>query len=173
MSIDRYYTTAVRIEDFSTQDNSQEKPGSDEKVLEEFLKKFLDKFRDSMDDDFNTALAIGTIFELIRILNKYMDDKPSGQKAIELITKSKGLLNGSGNVLNIFTRTPEQWYKALMVVKNIGFEEEDILKKIDERQKARDSKDWETADTIRKELEEKGIILEDKKDRTRWKVRIS
>jgi len=34
-----------------------------------------------MDDDFNTALAIGNIFELIRTVNKYLDGKPAGKKA--------------------------------------------------------------------------------------------
>lgn len=173
VSIDRYYTTVERIRDFLSQDNSKVRMSADEKVLEYFLREFLDKFKAAMDDDFNTALAIGNIFELVRVLNKYMDSKPSGQKAVELITESRDRLNESGNVLNIFTRTPEQWYKALIAIKNIGFKEEDIITKIDERQKARELKDWAAADTIREELEEKGIILEDKKDGTGWKVKIS
>ncbi len=171
-SIDRYYTTAVRIRDFFTQDNNTGSPASEEKALETLQEKFLDKFNDAMDDDFNTALAIGTIFELIRVLNKYMDGKPSGSKAVELITRSRDFLNKTGNVLNIFTRTPEEWYKALMSVRNIDLTEENIASKITERQKARDQMDWAAADSIRKELEEKGIILEDKKDGTNWKVKI-
>ena len=46
------------------------------------------------------------------------------------------------------------------------------LEKIKERREARQKKDWHPADAIRKELEEKGIILEDKKDRTDWKVKV-
>jgi cysteinyl-tRNA synthetase len=83
------------------------------------------------------------------------------------------LLIESGGVLNIFTRTPEAWYKALMAVKKIDITEDGIALKIQERQKARESKDWAAADGIRKELEEKGIILEDRKDGTGWKVKIS
>ncbi|MEW6109078.1 MAG: cysteine--tRNA ligase [Nitrospirota bacterium] len=173
VSIDRYYTTAMRIRDFLSQGNPVNKPGPDEKALEEMLDKFPDRFNEAMDDDFNTALAIGNIFELIRMLNKYMDGRPSGQKAVEIIKKSGDLLNESGNVLNIFTRTPEQWYKALMAVKNIGFTEVDIVMKIKERQEARERKNWAVADAIRKELEGKGIILEDKKEGTSWKVKVS
>ena len=43
-----------------------------------------------MDDDFNTALGVGHIFELIREVNKYLDSKPSGHNANELVSKTKG-----------------------------------------------------------------------------------
>ncbi len=171
-SIDRYYTTVLRIRDFLSQESTKEKPGSDEKALSDLLTKFLDKFREAMDDDFNTALAIGTIFELIRMLNKYMDGRPSGKKALELIKNADEMLREAGNVLNLFHRTPEQWYRELMAVKGIGFTEDDILARIRERQAARDRKDWAEADRIRNELDEKGILLEDRKDGTGWKVRV-
>jgi cysteinyl-tRNA synthetase len=171
-SIDRFYTTEMRIRDFLSQDNSVDKAAADEKALEELVRGFPSSFSDAMDDDFNTALAIGHIFELIRVLNKYMDGRPSGQGAVEAIRRSGNLLHDAGNVLNIFTRSPEDWYRALMTIKNISLTEEDIAAKIVQRRNAREEKDWATADRIRKELEEKGIILEDKKDGTSWKVKV-
>ena len=59
-----------------------------------------------------------------------------------------------------------------MKIRKLGLSENDILQKIKERQEARKNKDWTSADKIRRELEEKDIILEDKKDRTDWKVRV-
>jgi len=171
-SIDRFYTTEMRIRDFLSQDNSGDKAAADEKALEELVSRFPSSFSEAMDDDFNTALAIGHIFELIRVLNKYMDGRPSGQGAVEVIRRSGNLLHDAGNVLNIFTRSPEDWYRALMTIKNISLTEEDIAAKIVQRRNAREEKDWATADRIRKELEEKGIILEDKKDGTSWKVKV-
>ncbi len=172
LSIDRYYTTLTRIEDFLKESSDKVKTTAEEKTLEDVLSSFMDKFRESMDDDFNTALALGHIFELIREVNKYLDSKPSGQKARELISKTADLLNQSGKVLNIFNRRPEEWYDALMVTKRISFSKADILDKIKQRQDARHTKDWAAADSIRKELEAQGIILEDKKDGSTWKVRI-
>jgi cysteinyl-tRNA synthetase len=125
-----------------------------------------------MDDDFNTALAIGTIFELIRMLNKYLDGKPSGSGAVALVNKAEELLKEAGSILNIFSRTPEEWNKALMRFKCPNVTEELILSKIEERQKARGNKDWAAADAIRKELEDKGVVLEDKKEGTAWKVKV-
>lgn len=171
-SIDRYYSTILRTRDFLSQDNSKDKAAADEKVLEEMLDKFPATFREAMDDDFNTALAVGHIFELIRTLNKYMDGKPSGGKAAALITKTMELLKDAGGVLNIFRRTPEEWYRALMAIKHIVLTEGAIEAKIGERQAARQAKDWAAADRIRDELEESGVILEDKKDGTGWKIKI-
>ncbi|MBM4141775.1 MAG: cysteine--tRNA ligase [Nitrospira sp.] len=183
ISIDRYYTTIIRINDFpgtlmvSTSLEKGDKElrevsSNAEKTLETVLLSFRERFEDAMDDDFNTALALGHIFELIRDVNRFLDSKPYSLKAKELLSKAKGLLSEAGSVLNIFSRTPDEWYRSLMEIKKIGLSEKDISDKINQRQDARQKKDWAMADVIRKELEEKGIILEDKKDRTEWKVKV-
>ncbi|GAB4419509.1 MAG: hypothetical protein OHK0032_15380 [Thermodesulfovibrionales bacterium] len=172
-SLDRYYTTLIRIEDFLRGEAGSPKPSVEEKTLEETLSTFMNRFKEAMDDDFNTAQALGYIFELIREVNRFLDTRPSGQKAKELVLKTKDLLFQTGNVLNIFSKSPGEWYDSLMKTKNIPFTKEEILDRIRQRQEARQMKDWARADAIRKELEEKGIILEDKKDGTAWKVSIS
>jgi cysteinyl-tRNA synthetase len=172
-SIDRYYTTAIRMDDFleSTHDTQKElsKTGQSYKQL---LSAFREKFEEAMDDDFNTALAFGHIYELIRECNRFLDGKPSGQESGELIQKTKKLLTEAGKVLNIFNRTPLAWYRSLMEIKKIGLSEENIHEQIRNRQEARNRKDWQTADVVRRKLEEKGIILEDKKSRTDWKIKV-
>jgi cysteinyl-tRNA synthetase len=171
-SIDRYYTTSARIGDFLEQDHSKEKEGADENLLADLLAKFPGKFAEAMDDDFNTALAIGNIFELIRVVNKYLDGRPSGKKAVELASKARDLLKETGGVLNIFRRTYEEWGRSLMSLKCPDLSEKFIMARIKERRAAREKKDWAASDRIRKELEERGIILEDKKEGTGWKVKI-
>ena len=172
-SLDRYYTTAVRINDFLEKEydtgGEQSKAG---KVFEETLLSFRGKFDEAMDDDFNTALALGHVFELIREANRFLDHKPSGSKDSGLPLKTKELLREAGDILNLFKRVPYEWYLSLMKIRSIGVSEKEILEKIKERREARERKDWHAADAIRKELEEKGLILEDKKDRTDWKVRV-
>ncbi len=170
LSIDRYYTTVLRINDFL------DTPGAKEKdlnavELEELLSSFKDKFHNAMNDDFNTASALGHIFELIREANKFLDSKPSGQKANDIVVRTRDLLAEVGGVLNIFNKTAREWYSALMTVKHIDISESDLDSRIQERQKAREAKDWAAADVIRNELAEKGIILEDKSDGTRWKIK--
>ncbi len=172
-SIDRYYSTIVRINDFLLKEPVAKEGFSDAgKIFEELILSFKENLEEAMDDDFNTALALGHIFELIREANRFLDNKPSGLKDRELLLKTKKLLFEAGNILNIFNRTPDEWYRSLMNIRKVGLSEKDIFDKIKERQDARQRKDWHMADTIRKELEEKGIILEDKKDRTDWKIKV-
>ncbi len=170
-SLDRYYSTIARIDDFLlyAKETPEKIPTAE---LEMALEKLKDRFEEAMDDDFNTALAIGHIFELIREVNKFLDSKPSGHEAKALLKKTKEILGTIGNVLNLFNRNPAEWNLALLKSKKIPLTLTDIEQKIKDRQIARQNKDWSTADSIRKELEEKGIILEDKKERTDWKVKI-
>ncbi len=171
LSIDRYYTTVIRIDDFLETAGKKDKIASSEE-LENLLSSFKEKFHTAMDDDFNTALALGNIFELIREVNRFLDSKPSGQKARDLVVRTNELLAEIGGVLNIFNKTPKEWYSALMKVKEIDLTEDDLQDRIAERQKAREAKDWGAADDVRNELAEKGIILEDKKDGTGWKIKV-
>jgi len=59
-----------------------------------------------------------------------------------------------------------------MKTKKIDISEDDLNRRITERQDARSRKDWAAADEIRGELADKGIILEDKKDGTAWKIKV-
>jgi cysteinyl-tRNA synthetase len=125
-----------------------------------------------MDDDFNTAQALGHIFELVREVNRFLDTKPAGEKSREVIQSAEKSLSRMGSILNLFKRTPEGWNSDLLAVKKIPLTPTSIEEKIRERKAARDGKDWARADAVRKELEDRGIILEDKRDRTSWKVKI-
>ena len=54
---------------------------------------------------------------------------------------------------------------------NLKLSEKDILKKIEERNLARDKKDYELADKIRNEFLHKGVLIEDKDGKTLWKIK--
>jgi cysteinyl-tRNA synthetase len=172
-SLDRYYTTVVRINDFLEKeyDVKEEHPKAG-RVFRNILLSCGEKFEEAMDDDFNTALALGHVFELVREANRFLDCKPAGSKDRELLLTAKELLLKAENILNLFNRTPREWNLSLMKVRNIGISEEEIFDMINERKEARQVKDWHTADRIRKDLEEKGIVLEDKTYRTDWKIRV-
>jgi cysteinyl-tRNA synthetase len=176
-SLDRYYSTIARMDDFTAGSAGAQadlKKSSSQAVdLEQLLDAFKNKFVEAMDDDFNTALAIGHIFELIRDINRFLDLKPSGETAGVLISRAKNILREICAVLNLFSRTPAQWNIDLLKIKKIPLSETDIENKIRDRKTARENKDWARADSIRKELEANGIILEDKRDATSWKVKIT
>lgn len=170
-TLDRYYSTLIRVEEF-LRIKGPEKGSPQEGHLEGIINGFMERFRGAMDDDFNTAAALGHVFELIREVNRFLDTRPLGKRAEDLIQKAMELLKEVGGILNLFNRTPIEWYRSLLKTKRIPITEDEIMDRIRQRQEARQRKDWETADTIRKDLEQKGIILEDRKDATVWKVKI-
>jgi cysteinyl-tRNA synthetase len=175
-SLDRFYSTVSRMNDFllgvQASAPKAKKDVSSAEDLSETLASFKFRFEEAMDDDFNTALAIGHVFELIKEINRFIDTKPSGEESLELIRRALESLASAGSVLNLFHRTPEQWNVDLLSTRKIPFTAAGIKQKIEDRRTARDNKNWALADSVRKELEENGILLEDRKDSTVWKVKI-
>jgi cysteinyl-tRNA synthetase len=170
--IDRYYSTIMRIEDFLAKSSGKEKRTEEEEKLRELADAFLKRFEEAMDDDFNTALAIGLMYELIREINRYMDSKPSGDSARSLLQHVLQAMGNVSRVLNVFNQTPKQWYVSLMKTRGIPLTEKDIEEKIRLRKEARDQKNWAHADTIRGELLKVDIVLEDRTDETVWKIKV-
>jgi cysteinyl-tRNA synthetase len=170
-TLDRYYVTVLRVGDFLDAPVGKKEKAEGVEELENTLSTYKARFEEAMDDDFNTALAIGHMFELVREVNRFLDGKPSGNKARALVESSLGLLRETGSVLRLFERTPAEWYASIMDVKQIGLSADDIEALIQKRQEARKQKDWAEADRIRDSLDEKGIILEDKPAGTVWRVK--
>jgi cysteinyl-tRNA synthetase len=174
-TLDRYYTTAARIENFLKQKNFKTSSTATpaEEAFQQAVGEFQKKFIDAMDDDFNTALALGHVFELIREINRFLDSKPNRKEAATLINQAYLLLTETNRILNLFSRTPSQWYSDIMSVKRIPLSVEDIQAKILKRANARAQKNWQEADRIRQQLAELGILLEDRPEGAEWKVNIN
>ena len=98
-----------------------------------------------MDDDLNTAGAIGAIFELIRDININLREKCSK----EFAEKMWQLLDELTGVLGILRKEEDAGVDA------------ELQALIDKRAEARKNKDWATADAIRDQLAAMGITLKD------------
>lgn len=117
------------------------------------LKKATADFDDAMDDDLNTSEALGVLFTLVKDINRLMEEKKISS------TDSKQVLE-----------TIHKFDSALGLLKREELILDDEVKSlIEKRIIARREKDFKLADQIRKDLEEKGIILEDTSEETKWK----
>jgi cysteinyl-tRNA synthetase len=117
-------------------------------------------FEKGMDDDLNTPVALAALFEFERKANKLLaEEKISSGDAKEMLLL---LLQELNKVLGILE------YAAGKKIG--GAEKKGIEKLVAEREAARRKGDYAAADRIRKELGEKGIILEDAKGGTRWRI---
>lgn len=132
-------------------------------------------FREAMDDDFNTAAAIGHLFEAVRTINRLVTEKgfrKNREKLAEVRALYETLLE-LGGVLGIFASDPAIWLRQmnLALLTATGYSEADMEEFIRQRQEARKNKDFTRADEIRDELAAKGIQLLDGPQGTTWKVR--
>jgi cysteinyl-tRNA synthetase len=137
--------------------------------------KLAETFRQAMDDDFNTAQALGHLFEGARALNRLLGEKKFRKKA-DKVAAARALrdtLRSLGGVLGLFGSDPGAWLRQrnLAGLSELGLSEEDIQARIEERLQARGDKDFARADQIREELAEKGVELLDTPQGTTWKVR--
>ena len=132
------------------------------KEVRDLSTRLLEKFEEAMSDDFNTALAIGEIFEFTREINILVKSESLSQEEVEILKKRyQDTLNVLG--LDIESMTAPTVADHELTSKLIQ-----LL--IDLRQDAKKNKDFPTADKIRNALGEMGIMLEDTRTGVNWKI---
>jgi cysteinyl-tRNA synthetase len=129
--------------------------------LGELASGLVEGFRTAMDNDLNSAEALAALFVFVKDVNAELDragdrlqpdDRAAALEALERVDQVLGLIE----------------------VARSGREVDDDLaawveERIEARRAAREARDWAQADAIRDELAEKGIVLEDGAQGTRWK----
>jgi cysteinyl-tRNA synthetase len=126
------------------------------------------RFLEAMDDDFNTGLGVATLFDLVRVLNKFADVEKleaSGAATAKLAVLKAGTatLRELAATLGLFTKPIEAKAGG-----HDGLVDQLMQLLIEVRANARKNKDFATSDTIRKRLGEIGVALEDRPGGTEW-----
>lgn len=173
-ALHRFYTTLGKCEVAAKLTGVQASPSSEENELIRAGKEFEPKWKAAMDDDLNTAKLLGYVFEYIRLLNGYLDKK-NFKATFQTTVIAKEFLNNMtklSKILNIFGEKPTVFLADLKsrVLKDKNLDDTKIQTQIAERRKARQNKDFATADKIRNELLAQGIALQDKGDATEWDI---
>jgi cysteinyl-tRNA synthetase len=123
--------------------------------LEESAARLKEEFLKAMDDDFNTAGALGHIFDFVKEINQARDEGADH----ESLDKAQVVLGELTSVLGLDLVLPE-------VQAGPAGEIIDLL--IEIRGKLREEKNWELSDLIRDELDNLGVLLEDSPQGTTW-----
>ena len=157
-SLERIENTLKRIKDIDSE-------AKGENNCEELLitkNEIEQKFIEAMDDDFNTAQALGYVFELIKAVNKALDDGEVSKKGLEILNEVFDYLNiVIQEVLGVKLKLEAE-------VNNISAELIEFILEL--RKNARDEKNWALSDKIRDRLLDMGIKIKDGKDKTTWSM---
>ena len=120
----------------------------------------------TMDDDFNTAGALGAIFKLAAEVNQFLaatEDAASNQKRNVLGQAYKSMVEVC-SVLGIYAE------EEVASDEHAALTEQLVNLILEIRQDARQRKDWETADKIRDQLDQLNVELQDSRTGTTWKI---
>ena len=126
-------------------------------VITKDVNSLLNSFEESMDDDFNTAKVIASMFEIVPIINSIKNNSQSTADAIkpEVFEKMKSYFKiFLEDVLGLKDENTSERSRLNNVL--------DLL--IDIRKEARSKKDYATSDKIRNQLQQLGILMKDEKD---------
>ena len=130
-----------------------EEPAEDEQAFLDSLEGYRGRFNEAMDDDLNTADALGVLFDLARAANTFVS-VPRTKSAVEAVTKTYTELM---DVLGLMPRKTGEEFPA------------EVLALLDERQEARKAKNYARADEIRDQLKSLGYAIEDSRQGAKLK----
>jgi cysteinyl-tRNA synthetase len=164
--LDYFYRTLAKLTEAPAGDG-------DGPVLPE-AEKTLSSFQEAMDDDFNTAAAIGQLYEGFVLANKLLEDPKAAAKDVRrrTLARLRRDLLKCGETLGIFQRDPAAFLLARRARQcaRRGIDAAAVEAKIAERAAARAGKDFARADEVRAALREQGIELMDGPRGTTWRV---
>lgn len=150
--LERLYNTKEKLE-FTLSNLSESSISDDEATLVKELDGYRQKFIDAMEDDINTADAVSVIFELAKFINSNVNESSSKEFADKCLEE----FNELTKVLNIVNKKQDDVL------------DEEVEKLIQQRTDAKKNKDFALADSIRQQLLDMGIVLEDTRQGVKWK----
>jgi cysteinyl-tRNA synthetase len=141
-----------RLRDFMQRLNETPSKTPAQKTESEWIRQCIQEtkieFGEAMDDDLDISRALAAVFNLVRDVNRLVDSKSLNDEDAELI---KTLMKEFDVILGVL-------YEGKAVLEEPSAEVEEFILK---REKARQMKDWKTADTLRKRLLKMGFLVED------------
>ena len=114
-----------------------------------------------MDDDFNTAEVLPVLFELAKDVNRFKETDSEKAKYYA------NMLRELAGWIGLLKQEPETFLRGGEGEQGISTADIDAF--IEQRNQARESKDWAESDRIRDVLKEDGIVLEDSGGKTTWR----
>jgi cysteinyl-tRNA synthetase len=161
-------SSVERLRNFADRLKQGKFPAGNLKGMAERIAKAAEEFDAGLSDDLNTARGLAAVYDLVREANIAMDKGEFHQGDVAAV---RGLLADFDKVFAVLEDNDAEKLRALGYGSaESGPEDAEIDQKVAERNAAKKRRDFTTADRIRRELAERGILIEDTKDGSvRWK----
>lgn len=171
--LDRFYGLLQDLQSVRTEARAAAPDDPVERKARDELAAFPEKFREAMNDDFNTAAALGHLHGLTRTLNGLIDRCKKNQSPAlpdELAAAACSIFTDAGAVLGLFREASAAYFARQRdaALQARGITQDEIERLIAERLQARREKNWARADQIRDRLAAQGVILKDSAQGTQW-----
>ena len=170
--VDRFYEALAKTNERVDMDGKKNTPlpesGEELKIK---LEKFRGKFEEAMDFDFNTAEASAAMMDLLKVLNRFLDQcKPSATEHRELLASTAETLKTFGGIMGMLDENPETYLdnRKQLKINQMGIDAQKVEELIKKRSEARAAKNWDEADATRDELLEMGVEIKDGPKGTTW-----
>lgn len=164
-NMDKLKDVIARIKEMSSMEGSEETEAS--RKLAEAADHAMKVFHEAMDDDFNTGLTTGAMFELAKAINVYYNEVHAGTAFNKEAADKVG--QTFKTILDVLGILEKEWKKEEAYDDKDYNDLVNVLLEI--RQSARKAKQYQIADEIRDKLGEIGIVIEDTPTGARWKKR--
>ncbi|MCX0339517.1 cysteine--tRNA ligase [Acinetobacter radioresistens] len=135
-----------------------------EELTDHFSQIHLERFNTAMCDDFNTAEAMAVLFELAKELNRALKEENAEQAKVFYST-----LRHLTNILGLVQHNVDDFLRSDIGQEALGLSESEIEELIQQRVDAKKAKDFTKADSIRQNLLDQGVVLEDTRQGTLWR----
>ena len=161
-------SSVERLRNFAARLKNDKFPAGKNEAMAAGIAKAADDFDAGLSDDLNTAQGLAAMFDFVREANIAMD---KGEFRSGEVKAAQEFLDSFDKVLAVVEDNDAEKLKAIgFAAATGGPDDAEIERLVAERQAARKKRDFAAADRVRKELDERGIILEDTKDGSvRWK----
>jgi len=160
-------SSVERLRNFAARLKNEKFVAGNQQGMAERIAKAANDFDGGLSDDLNTAQTLAAVYDFVREANIAMD---KGEFRQGDVAAAEAFLAGFDKVFAVLEDNDAEKLKALGFGGDEGPGDAEIEKLVQERQAARARRDFAASDRIRKELSDRGIILEDTKDgKVRWK----
>jgi cysteinyl-tRNA synthetase len=148
--------------------------GEDAQACLALGRAFPERFDDAMDEDFNTAQALGHLFEVVRAVNRFCNHKKAKRRGGPIVAPALAAFARVASATGLMSQPTREFLGEVKEkrLKAMGLARADIEAALAERDALRREKRWADADAVRARLDAAGIMVMDGPEGAEWRIRL-